>query len=173
MYILGTTQRSGAVSYTRILRSKSSNFIVPGFDLPIVVFVSDVVQFIETFIQRRKFQFAVSALDAHFGYSGFAFTLGIPHQRLFQTGLKVIRNHPKVPGFGLFDVAFPLDAGWVGIVDHESLLGTQTGVDKLGFLISRVELVQGDVNVGAKEVVEVKGGFSAGLDADEEDGFNA
>jgi hypothetical protein len=28
---------------------------------------------------------------------------GIPHQRLFQTGLKVIRNHPKLPGFGLFD----------------------------------------------------------------------
>jgi len=140
--------------------------------LPIVVFVCYVVQFIKTFVQRRKFQLAVSALDAQFGYSGFAFALGIPHQRLFQTGLKVIGNHPKVPGFGLFDVAFPLGAGRVGIVDYESLLGAQTGVDKLGFLIARVELIQGDVDVGAKEVVEVKGSFSGSLDADEEDGLH-
>ncbi|WP_373553964.1 hypothetical protein [Haliscomenobacter sp.] len=72
-----------------------------------------------------------------------------------------------MPGFGLVDVAFPLGASRVRIVYHESLLGTQTGVDKLGFLIARVELVQGDVDVGTKEVVEVKGGFAAGLDADE------
>jgi hypothetical protein len=66
----------------------------------------------------------------------------------------------------------PLGAGRVGIVDYESLLGTQTGVDKLGFLIARIELIQGDVDVGAKEVVEVKGGFSGGLDTDEEDGLH-
>jgi hypothetical protein len=140
--------------------------------LPIIVLVCNVVQFIKTFIQRRKFQFAVSALDANIGYSGFAFTLGIPHQRLFQAGLKVIGNHPKFPGFGLIDVPFPLGAGWVGIVDHESLLGIQTSVNKLGFFVARVELIQGDVDVGTKEVVEVKGGFSAGLDANEKDGLH-